>query len=1087
MKKIFTLWTLLLIVAFGSVADRTISRPSIYPTDGYSKSVQTPVDHRMKLDGIEEEQEPLPTPNLGDDEVMIYAYRMAANAGYMHGWYRFPSSAPWNMEVVKNFGSEAADYGISAATYVKGETYVYVMQHYGTDSSGWNDYQMPIGFGKMNYETGEYEVLYDTSKDFHYFEYGDLVWDMAYDPVTDTIYAYTWAISSAGEFLDLTDIYTIDPKTCKPTFVGQLDCSILAMAANNGRVYGLRQDYDEDAGKAVTSIVSFDPTNVVDGVFQSEHVVDIFNGHMVNYTIQTLEFDLTTHKLWWMGFKNHIPIIAEINLETGRVSNESEIPYSAQHRGMIIPCQIAADDAPAQVTEMKVVAAANGVGEATITWKNPTTTYQLEALTELTGVKVYRNEELITTIETSAVGEEMTYTDTNVPSGNQVYKLVPYNAAGDGLYREYRLFVGQDVPAGVIDLQANVFKDEVTLTWKKPETGVNGGWYDESTLKYTVWRGSTKVATNITETTLKDKVTFYAAHEYTIESMTDAGEGASASIKVTFGPAVELPYENTFDTEEKAGEVIVVDANNDGISWYYSEGYEGYAYITSSNKADDYMVLPPVNLESGKKYQVRFYYYTSNWYGTEEKVQLVVGPGKSADKLTTVVDEFTFEGGSKGANWYETHTEYMSDATGEFNFAFKCVSEPDMGFVILSHIQIREMSEIEAAAEDINGAIDGYVDTPAEYTVTVKNYGTLEIPSAIVKLIDFDGENQTTIAETTIEALAVGETRDVKISWTPTEARNYRIFGSIRAEGDPFSWDNVTDKHLNVAVNSADGDRWLTIGTENLDKYDNRLIDVQRKCSRSQWFFYPDEIGDDMEITGIRLHYAASEDAEYLTNVPLVIRMMNTTEEAFLDPGYGYGGGFIDASEFTEVFNGTVDINGTSPEMNILEVKFEKPFSYSATSNLLIDLEKNWNDVFGMVYWYFDMNPNHPYRQSEYKDSWGEYLYYGRGGFYNWTVPHSEDPWNTVTDHFPYIKLGYRIPGSVSAIGSASDLVITNTENALVFSKKCDMVNVYSISGGIVLGANNVAALSTESLTAGIYIVKAIENGNVTTKKVVIK
>lgn len=1092
MKKNITILTLLLLVTFSVGAKLT------FPQQIQVSNVNPPLQEGFEVGQQDAVSVPSPTlmpihqsfsdVNMADDEVMIYAYRMVASAGYMHGWYRFPSSGPWNMEAVKDFGSAAGDYGISAATYAKGKTFVYVMQHYGTDTSGWNDYQMPIGIGTMDHETGEFTVLYDTSQNFHYFEYSDLIFDMAYDPVTDTVYAYTWSISDAGEFLDYTDIYSIDQETCEPTLIGRLDRSILAMAANNGRIYGLRQDYDEDAGQAVTSILSFDLSKKVDGVFPSEHVVDIFNGHTVNYAIQTLEFDLTTHNLWWMGFKNNVPFLGEINLENGRILNEVEIPYSAQHRGMIIPYQSAPDEAPARVAEMKVIPAENGVGEATIRWKNPTTNYLLGDLSELSGVKIYRNEELITTVQTTEVGAEMTYVDTNVPSGMYTYKLIPYNSVGDGLYREYTIFVGEDVPGMVGDLRAEKNYDEATISWTAPVEGLNGGWYDASKLRYNVYRGSEKVANEIAETTITDKVSFYAAHEYTIEPITDAGEGAVATIIVTFGTAVELPYENQFETKEKADEVIVLDGNGDGITWYYTEGFEGYAYtMSATNVADDYLVLPPVNLKSGKKYQLRFYYYTSNWYGTEEKVEVLVGDGMTTDKLTTVVDKFTFEGGANGANWHETHTEYKAKADGIFNFAFKCVSDANMGFVILSHVQLREMADVEVMAESISGPLDTYVGVPAEYTVTVKNYGVAVAPTARVRLLDFDGVNTVVLAETTIENLGVSETRDVKISWTPSEVRDYRIYGSIRSEEDPFTWDNATFQYLNVHTNPADGDRWITIGTARTDIYDDRLIDINRSYSRSQWFFYPDEIGGDFKITGLRLHYMASEDAEFLNEVPLVIRMTNTTRDAFLDSGYEYGHVFMSKDELTTVFDGNVDISGLNPEMNILEIKFSEPFEYSSDYNLLLDIEKEWEDIYLRVNWYFDINPNYQDRLSEYEDAWGYQIYYGRGGFYNWHVPYEEDPWNTAIDYFPFIKFSYTDTGNINTIDTKPENVVKVTNNALIFSENCEVVEVYGIAGSKVLEDRNVNALSTEQLPVGVYVVKAVLNGEVTTVKVMIK
>ena len=1092
MKKILSLLALLLVVTFNSGAFLTLPRPIQVPAEGLPSPQKVEVGQRLKIGAAAPTS--LAPKNLADDDALLYAFRIYAGSGYLHGWYNFPASEPYNIELIKDFGEEAGDYGIVSATYANGKTFAYVVTHWGSAGTGWNEIHMPIGIAVMDHTTGEFEVKFSTET-WHAMQYNQVFYDMTYDPVTDEVYACEFAYGPDGEFTNFMNIYTIDQETCKPTFIGQLDCVIITLAADNGKLYGITQNYDEESGYAVTSLVSFDPTAAdEDYIFTSEKVVDVFNGSTINYSVQTMEFDLTTHKLYWLGFKNSQGFVTELDIETGRFKGEQSIPYSAQYLSLTIPYQTAPDAAPAQVRELTVTPAENGGKEATITWKNPSTTYQLEDLTELTGVKIYRNDELINTVATTEIGGEMTYTDTNIPSGTHTYKLVPYNAEGDGLYREYTAFIGEDVPGAVVGLMITTNGDEATLTWNAPSAGINGGWYDASTLKYNVWRGSTKVASNITETTITDKVAFYAAHEYSVEAFTAAGDGESAIVKATFGPTVELPYTNELETKEKAEEIIILDGNGDGVTWYYSDGYQGYVYIASMDyKASDYLVLPPMNLQSGKKYQIRFYYYASNYSDVQEELELVVGKGMAKEDLATVVDTFQIEAGAMGAQWFETYTEFKSREDGVHNFAFKCVSEPQMGFLILSHFTVREMSDIEAAAIGISGPADAYLGSESEYTVTVKNLGSKPISSAVVKLLDFaDGINTVVLAQTTIESLAVSETRDVKISWIPTEQRGYKIYGSISTEGDSYSWDNVTDQYLTVQTNSAEDDRWLTIGENRLDFLDDRVIDMDRKYSRSQWMFYPDELGSDLTITGMRLHYSASDesvfDAEYMTEVPVIIRMTNTDNPGILDSWFGYSEyDFMEASELTTVFEGTVDISGTDSDTNILEIKFDQPFEYSAQHNLLVDIDKGWEEAFGDVLWHLDSNPKYEGIETGWYDADNDMIYWGRGGYYNWSVPYEEYPYNTDVEYFPYIKFSYSTPGAVEGIASDSNVKVQITDNAIILSEQCDLVEIYGIAGMKLVSVKDTNSISTENFPAGIYVIKAVSNGNAITTKAVIK
>ncbi len=1077
----------LVVIALTSVAKLPVPTPLFNGNENVSLSekIKKEQSHR-NLPMAESESSSTQIINLADGDAMIYAFRIFSNIGPTHAWYNFPTSQPHNFNLIKDFGGEqAGGYGIASTTTADGKTFAYIMEMWGNSASAFNEFHYPAGIAVLNHETGEFEIKYETST-FHTLEANQLFYDMAYDPVTDEVYACEFAYGDDGSFTDMMNIYTIDQETCTPTLIGQLDCVITSMAADNGYLYGMRFLGDDEGNITSCGIVRFNPTQVSDDdIFTSEQVVEIEDGASINYGINAMEFDLTTHRLWWLGFKNGEGYIAEIDLQTGQIKNAASLPNYLQYLAMTIPYQWAADTAPAQVKNLNVVPDANGASSAVISWENPTLDYQLNTLSALDGVKIYRNEELIATLTTSEPGAAMEYNDSNVPSAVHTYKVVPYNSVGDGLYKEFSVFVGQDLPGSVTNLNYTVKLNEITLTWNAPTEGINGGWFDDSTLKYNIYRNGELISENLSSTTFVDTVEVYDSYEYIVESVTSAGKGDQSSLQTAFGPTVVLPYENELETIERAMEFNVIDANNDENTWGYSEGYQGYVYITSlENTADDYLIFPPVNLKAGKKYQVRFYYYTSNYSDVEEKVKLLLGKEPTAESLTTVVSEYSFEGGLTGATWYETHAEYISPEDGVFNFAFKCESEPYMGFVIVSHIKVREMSDTEAQAINVTGPVETYVGSPAEYVVTVNNIGLNPIAQSSVRLLELSGN---VLAETTIENLEVGETRDVTVVWTPTTEGETQVWGGIRTPEDTYTWDNATDIHLNVKINSADSDRWLVVGEEDRSLYDNRVICVDRKCGRSQWMFYPDELGGDMTITGLRLHYGASIDAPYLNEIPVIVRMANTDADGIIDSGYNVGMTFMDAEHMDVVYEGAIDISGESEELNILEIKFDTPFEYSSDYNLLLDLEKESDNVFSYVYWYMDINPNYAGRDSGEIDNWGDPIKLGRGGFYSWSVPYEEDPYNTSTDYFPYIKFSYKHEGSVDAIDNGSKLEVNVAGDMLNFNSKCESVEVYNIAGAKILSMTNVDSISSKNIPVGIYVIKTICNGNVMTAKVMIK
>ena len=60
-------------------------------------------------------------------------------------------------------------------------------------------------------------------------------------------------------------------------------------------------------------------------------------------------------------------------------------------------------------------------------------------------------------------------------------------------------------------------------------------------------------------------------------------------------------------------------------------------------------------------------------------------------------------------------------------------------------------------------------------------------------------------------------------------------------------------------------------------------------------------------------------------------------------------------------------------------------------------------------------------------------------------------------------------------------------DKTVCFSKVCDLAVLYDIAGNKVASAKNVNTLAIDNIPAGVYVVKAIADGEIVTKKVMIK
>ena len=125
------------------------------------------------------------------------------------------------------------------------------------------------------------------------------------------------------------------------------------------------------------------------------------NVYLGDYS-QTMEFDKTTHRLWWMAqTSDGNAYLVELDPKTGASLKKEFMDNEMQLLGMGIPYQYVADGAPSYPRGFKAVADAKGALSAQLSWTTPSVNYLGAALTGLTGTKVYRNNQLVYTRYTS--------------------------------------------------------------------------------------------------------------------------------------------------------------------------------------------------------------------------------------------------------------------------------------------------------------------------------------------------------------------------------------------------------------------------------------------------------------------------------------------------------------------------------------------------------------------------------------------------------------------------------------------------------------------------------------------------------------
>lgn len=146
--------------------------------------------------------------------------------------------------------------------------------------------------------------------------------------------------------------------------------------------------------------------------------------------------------------------------------------------------------APGAVTDLKATAAANGAHSVTVTFKTPAVTLGDKELTEILKVEIYRDGELLTTMEENvAPGTEVTYTDDkDLTCGLHSYSAIAYNKYGAGSEIKVDVFVGFSAPKAVESVSMTEPQNgHVIATWPAVTEDSDGRALTDKDVKYNVY------------------------------------------------------------------------------------------------------------------------------------------------------------------------------------------------------------------------------------------------------------------------------------------------------------------------------------------------------------------------------------------------------------------------------------------------------------------------------------------------------------------------------------------------------------------------------------------------------------------------
>jgi len=226
----------------------------------------------------------------------------------------------------------------------------------------------------------------------------------------------------------------------------------------------------------------------------------------------------------------------------------------------------------------------------------------------------------------------------------------------------------------------------------------------------------------------------------------------------------------------------------------------------------------------------------------------------------------------------------------------------------------------------ITGSGTPNVNSPATYTITVKNNGTATQTNYTVKLMKEGGVQLATAAGTSIASL---ETASFNLSWTPTTVETTYLYGVVELAGDEIATNNQTG-NLTVQVMEA-GLTVVQIGqgtATNSTTGAPTPYGTYWKNFRQQYLYTAADIyaagGAPGLINALAFNVTSVNNCSAMPNYTIKVKHTDQTELTTT----------FEVGEYTTVWNSPSYLPTAGWNVHT----FTTPFFWNGASNLLIDI-----------------------------------------------------------------------------------------------------------------------------------------------------
>ncbi len=357
-----------------------------------------------------------------------------------------------------------------------------------------------------------------------------------------------------------------------------------------------------------------------------------------------------------------------------------------------------------------------------------------------------------------------------------------------GMYMPIDLTEDKTVPAAPASVTLTREGNNAVLTWDAVTTDEGGNAITGVTYNIIDKVNNAVVATGVTGTTYTVtgiQPVGIMMYQYAVVAVAGGKTSrATESNKVAFGDAYALPHTFPIESDVDVDQFTIIDANNDGVTWFYENRGNYNVFTITENTADaskpkdDWVITPPVKVKASNSVRMRYVARVAA-LNFPETMEIKAGKGAKVEDMTITVSEATVY---KNTSYAVYDVSFVVPEDGNYCIGFHAISPADQYELYIDDIVIEEGAALDGPAKCENlklyPAVEGIHECDVEFTTPTTTVSGAALGTMKVKV--FRGGELVQ----TIDDCEPGE----EVSFTDVDVPNgFNTYGviAVSAQGVP--------------------------------------------------------------------------------------------------------------------------------------------------------------------------------------------------------------------------------------------------------------------------------------------------------------